>query len=508
LYGIEINVYAQELASVVVWIGYIQWLHDNGFGVPPSPILQRLHNIRHMDAVLTHDEDGQPVEPEWPEADVLTGNPPFLGGKRMRSDVGDCYVDELFTVYEGRVPREADFVTYWFEKARAHVEQRKVGRAGLLATQGIRGGANRRVLERIKKTGDIFWAQSDREWILDGAAVHVSMIGFDDGSEKVRELDGTAVDAINANLTSSVDLTKAARLTENLGLSYMGDTKGGDFDLEPVAAQSMLQAPLNPNGRPNADVLVLWVNGSDITGRSRGYYIIDFGVDMAEQNAALYEMPFRHVVEKIKPKRDANRRESYRKRWWIHVEPRPEMRTKLKSLKRYLATPAVSKFRLFTWLDQAILPDHALFVFVRDDDYFFGILHSHVHELWARAQGTQVREAESGFRYTPTSTFETFPFPWPPGKEPAIDLRVQAIAAAAKGLVEKRDAWLNPPGASAAELKKRTLTNLYNQRPQWLEDAHRALDKAVLAAYGWPDDLSDTDVLERLLALNRERAGA
>jgi type II restriction/modification system DNA methylase subunit YeeA len=363
-------------------------------------------------------------------------------------------------------------------------------------------------LERIKKTGDIFWAQSDREWILDGAAVHVSMIGFDDGSEKVRELDGTAVDAINANLTSSVDLTKAARLTENLGLSYMGDTKGGDFDLEPVAAQSMLQAPLNPNGRPNADVLVLWVNGSDITGRSRGYYIIDFGVDMAEQNAALYEMPFRHVVEKIKPKRDANRRESYRKRWWIHVEPRPEMRTKLKSLKRYLATPAVSKFRLFTWLDQAILPDHALFVFVRDDDYFFGILHSHVHELWARAQGTQVREAESGFRYTPTSTFETFPFPWPPGKEPAIDLRVQAIAAAAKGLVEKRDAWLNPPGASAAELKKRTLTNLYNQRPQWLEDAHRALDKAVLAAYGWPDDLSDTDVLERLLALNRERAGA
>jgi hypothetical protein len=273
LYGIEKNVYAHDLASAVVWIGYIQWLHDNGFGVPPSPILQPLHNIKHMDAVLMHDEHGGPFEPDWPEAQFIIGNPPFLGEKKMRSDLGDSYVDELFTVYDGRVPREADFVTYWFEKARAYVEQKKVSRAGLLATQGIRGGANRRVLERIKATGDIFWAQSDRKWILDGAAVHVSMIGFDDGSEKVRELDGLAVDAINANLTSSVDVTKASRLTENLGLSYMGDTKGGDFDLDPAAAGSMLLAPLNPNGRTNADVLVRWVNGSDITGRSRGYYL-------------------------------------------------------------------------------------------------------------------------------------------------------------------------------------------------------------------------------------------
>ena len=325
-------------------------------------------------------------------------------------------MDELFTVYDGRVPREADFVTYWFEKARAHVEQKKVSRVGLLATQGIRGGANRRVLDRIRETGDVFWARSDREWILDGAAVHVSMIGFDDGSEMARELDGVAVDAINSNLTSSVDVTKASRLTENLGLSYMGDTKGGAFDLDPVAAESMLKAPLNPNGRPNADVLVPWVNGSDITGRSRGYYIIDFGVEMTEHSAALYEMPFRHVFEKVKPKRDANNRESYRKRWWIHAEPRPEMRTKLKSIGRYIATPAVSKFRVFVWLDLAILPDHQILVFARDDDYMFGILQSHAHELWARAQGSQLREVVSGFRYTPSSTFETFPLPWPPGK--------------------------------------------------------------------------------------------
>ncbi len=148
-----------------------------------------------------------------------------------------------------------------------------------------------------------------------------------------------------------------------------------------------------------------------------------------------------------------------------------------------------------------------LIVVARDDDYFFGLLHSRLHEVWARRLGTQLREAESGFRYTPTTTFETFPFPWPPGGEPTDDPRVRAIAAAAAELVAKRDAWLNPAGASDAERKQRTLTALYNARPAWLDLAHRALDAAVLAAYGWPADLSDDEILARLLALNLERAG-
>jgi type II restriction/modification system DNA methylase subunit YeeA len=181
------------------------------------------------------------------------------------------------------------------------------------------------------------------------------------------------------------------------------------------------------------------------------------------------------------------------------------MKKALSPLNRYIATIAVGKHRHFVWLEKGVIPDHALLVFARDDDYFFGILHSALHELWARRKGTQLREAESGFRYTPTSTFETFPFPWPPGKEPENDPRVEAIAAAARELVKKRDAWLNPPDASAAELKKRTLTNLYNENPTWLQDAHRELDDAVLAAYGWPKDLSQQDILARLLQLNAER---
>ncbi|MFN8483097.1 MAG: type IIL restriction-modification enzyme MmeI [Anaerolineae bacterium] len=237
-------------------------------------------------------------------------------------------------------------------------------------------------------------------------------------------------------------------------------------------------------------------------------WIVDFGVDMPEEDAALYEQPFTHVQSNVYPERLKNNRAAYRERWWIHMEPRPAFRAAVLSLQRYIVTPRVSKHRIFTWVSRETLADSATIAIVRDDDYFFGVLHSRLHELWARRMGTQLREAESGFRYTPTTTFETFPFPWPPGQEPPDDARVGAIAQAARELVEKRDAWLNPPDASDAELKKRTLTNLYNARPAWLDLAHKKLDAAVLDAYGWPRDLGDEDILARLLALNLQRAAA
>jgi type II restriction/modification system DNA methylase subunit YeeA len=267
LYGIEINVYAQELASVVVWIGYIQWLHDNGFGVPPAPILQRLHNIRRMDAVLTHDEHGQPVEPEWPQADAIIGNPPFLGDKKMRAQLGDKYVDDLRQLYDERVPGGADFVTYWHERARAAIQTQAAKRAGLLATNSIRHGASRNVLERLKETGDIFMAWSDRPWVLDGASVRVSMVGFDNGSEKARTLDGEAVDQIHTDLTAGADLASAVSLDENAGLCFLGVMKGGPFDIDAATAQAMLASPLNPNGRPNSDVVRRRIGGKDVTKR-------------------------------------------------------------------------------------------------------------------------------------------------------------------------------------------------------------------------------------------------
>ena len=189
----------------------------------------------------------------------------------------------------------------------------------------------------------------------------------------------------------------------------------------------------------------------------------------------------------------------------MHARPSPRYRELLVKQARYIATPSVSKHRIFVWLDSNTLATHSLIVFAPDSDYFLGVLHSKAHELWTRRKGTQLREAESACCYTPSTTFDTFPFPWPPGKEPQYDPRVKAIAQAAHELVDK-PTIANPEGATDKELKKRTLTNLYNQRPTWLDLAHRKLDDAVLDAYGWPHDLSDEGIGSRLLALNLERA--
>jgi type II restriction/modification system DNA methylase subunit YeeA len=502
LYGIERNTYARELSQIVVWIGYIQWLVEHGVPYQSEPILETLQNIERKDAILGYDNTGRVSEPDWPKADVIISNPPFLGGKFLRRELRDAFVDEVFSLYEGRVPHEADLVCYWFERARAQIGRGFAERAGLLATQGIRGGANRKVLERIKATGDVFMAWSDREWVLDGASVRVSMVGFDHGVESGRVLNGQAVGSIHANLTAGTDLTMAQRLAENLNIVYMGDTKGGAFDIGFREAETMLRAPLNPNGRSNVDVVRPWVNGLDVTRRPRSMWIIDFGVDMPETAAALYELPYEYVRRHVRPERLMNNRAAYRERWWLHVEPRPTMRASLAPLRRYICTARVAKHRLFTWLALPTLPDSQLFVFAREDDYFFGVIHSRPHELWALRQGTALTDRP---RYTPTTTFETFPLPWPPGEEPTADPRVEAIADAARDLVTTRDAWLNPPGASDTELKDRTLTRLYNERPTWLDLAHQRLDAAVFDAYGWPHDLSNEALLQRLLELNLSR---
>jgi type II restriction/modification system DNA methylase subunit YeeA len=500
LYGIESNIYAHQVASVSVWIGFLQWQRDNGIIITDNPIMQPLENIQSADALITRDTA---TETTWSEVDVIIGNPPFLGGKKMRSELGDTYVDELFRIYEGRVPHEADIVCYWFEKARAQIESGKAKRAGLLATQAIRGGANRVVLDRIKRFGGIFWAQSDRNWVLEGANVHVSMVGFDGGAERTYFLDGHEVATINANLTATVDVTTARRLPENQGIAFMGTTKIGAFDLPSSDAAAMLNAPLNPNGRPNSDVVKPWVNGEDVAGRSRNMWIIDFGVDMSEADASLYELPFEYVKTKVKPIRFKNKRALYRKLWWIHGEPRPGLRKALEELKRYIVTPRVSKHRIFAFVPAEVIPDSAVIAIARDDDYMFGVLHSRVHEVWARAMGTQLREVESGFRYTPTSTFETFPFP----EEAGVRKHKDSISAAVRRLIQQRNAWLNPAGASAQELQARTLTCLYNQSPSWLQNTHRELDSAVAAAYGWIGQLTDGEILSRLLQLNLQRFG-
>ena len=219
-----------------------------------------------------------------------------------------------------------------------------------------------------------------------------------------------------------------------------------------------------------------------------------------------------------------------RKHWWRHSRPYPEMRQALDTLSRFIATPTVAKHRLFVWCDARICPDHQLIAIARDDDTTFGILHSRFHEIWSLRRGTWLGKGNDP-RYTPSTTFETFPFP--PGLTPNVraaeyadDPRAIAVAEAAQRLVDLRDRWLNPPEwvewveepvqgyprrpvprdeDATKALRKRTLTNLYNARPQWLADAHATLDAAVAAAYGWPTDITDDNALRHLLALNKNR---
>lgn len=537
--GIEINPYAAELARVSVWIGEIQWMLKNGFPAAQNPVLKPLETIECRDALLN--EDG--TEAQWPEADAIVGNPPFLGAKLMKRSLGITETDRIRARFAGRLPGFTDLVCYWFEKSRDAVVSGRSQRAGLVATNSIAKNTNLPVLRRIANDLAIYNAYSDEPWIVDGAAVRVALISF--ASREVvgtSALNGAVVERINANLTAGIDLSHASVLLENRGRSMLGIQKSGPFDVPGEVARSWLRQPVNPNGQPNSAVLKPYWNGDDLTSRPRDMWFIDLPRGLGEADAALFEAPFAHLAGapydpddpgagSLQLVRKGARDRHAQSRWWEPYWPRPEMRRQIESLGRYLVTPETAEYRLFVWLRLPVLPDKNLIVIATESDTIFGILHSHFHEKWSLAIGSSLEDRP---RYTSSTTFETFPFPEGltpniPAAAYAADPRAVAIAEAAAQLNELRESWLNPtdlvcrepevvPGypdrilpvspEAEAELKKRTLTNLYNARPIWLANAHKALDDAVAAAYGWPADLSDDEVLARLFALNQERARA
>ncbi len=532
LHGIEINTYAAELAQVVIWIGYLQWMRDNGFNAPRDPILEPIESIEHRDAILAWaDETGASIptwregaaclgQAKWPEADFIVGNPPFLGTKMLRGSLGDGYVESLFEAFDGTIPGFSDLCCYWIELASQATKKRPVLRVGLLSTQAIRNTKARVVLERVQTHSTIFDAWADEEWVLDGAAVHISIVCFTGSNETTTHLDGRQVDSITASLSAGVDSRASIELAENEDVGFIGDMKGGPFALPFDEARPLLATP-TPNGESPFQVVRPQLIATDIVRRARGQWIVDFGVERSLTDSASFGAPFEWIERNVKPAREAGR--PTRPEWWLHMRPGPSMRAAVAPLARFIATGNVAKHRVFVWHCSPTLPDHAVTVFARADDYFFGALHASIHELWALRQGTQL---ESRPRYTPTTCFETFPLPWAPGKEPAAGdpqrALHDAIADAARTLNEQRERWLNPPewieaitaridaeddfadvarvsgeearrlirqsaiDAAAAQdpkLKKRTLTNLYNERPTWLRLAHKALDEAVLAAY-------------------------
>jgi hypothetical protein len=530
---------------------------------------------------------------------VVIGNPPFLGQRFQVRELGERYVKLLRGVYGSHVSGNVDLVCYWFVKALKAMKSNGLEAAGLVTTNSIRGGDNRAVLSQIEKPFSIFNAWSDEPWVNDGAAVRVSLVCFGGNANQI-ELDGKNVERINSDLSAvlageqSFDLTSAAKLTSSQGAAFSGFKMNGSFDVSSQIAREWLMQP-NPHGKSNGEVLQPYANARDITGRSRDQWVIYFP-NLSEPESALFERPYEWVAKFVKPERQKKREEKLQQCWWLHERPRPELRNAIKPLSRFIATPMVSKYRLFAWLPTVRLPENAAIVIARADDTTFGIVHSRFHEVWSLKMCTWMGVGNDP-RYTPTTCFETFPFPAgltpadtahqqteqlesgalipahlqeqalkagvvrmsgailkseayePPASEPlppgqqsqSRNLRTNAIAIAiaAKRLNDLRDNWLNPPewthkvpevtplgmdkspypdrieprpGISEQDLKalqKRTLTNLYNAKPTWLSMAHQQLDLAVAAAYGWVDytpDMSDDEILKRLLALNLARS--
>jgi type II restriction/modification system DNA methylase subunit YeeA len=495
-YGIELNVFAQELASMVCWIGYLQWNRANGETNWQTPILEKLDNIRLHDALIN--EDG--TEYEWPEADFIIGNPPFLGSKKLRLELSDDYVHHLFRSYKGRVPNSADLVCYWFEKARSMIHRKQTRRAGFIATNSIRQSLSRPVLDAIRRTGNIFMAWQDEPWILEGAAVRVSLVGFDDGSEARKTLNGSAVPSINADLTSGANFKAAEVLRENARLCFRGVEPGGPFSIDEATAHEWMKLP-NPHGRSNKEVLRPYVNAQDLAGKPSKTWIVDFN-ELDEEEASSFVVPYDHVKTVVKPIRQTNRDEKYREFWWRHRRTVPELRENIQSLRRYIVTPVTSKHRFFMWLSSDVLPSNLLNVVVIEDNYTFGVLHSKAHEVWSLCLGTSLEDRP---RYTPSTCFETFPFPRPTREQH------DEVAKWAKYLDDVRNQLLSSDD-------KLTMTKLYNELEPLREKrdtahrayplllAHEKLDEAVAAAYGWEWPLEEEEVLSRLLALNLERA--
>jgi methylase of polypeptide subunit release factors len=549
--GIELNPYAAELARVSVWIGEIQWMRTNGFDAARDPILRPLETIECRDAVLTADG----VRAEWPKADVIIGNPPFLGSKYMRKGrpatkrrpalrgLGDDYVDALVNSYAGAVPASADFVTYWFAETRTSIEKNGLQGFGLIATKSISKGTSNKPLDDIlsRTSFRIYDAWRNEPWVIDGADVRVAIICASP-VERCRFLDGRPCQTINRDLTCGFDISPAKTLLQNRKTAFQGVKLNGPFEVPAVTVRQMLAAPLNPNGKSNASVVRRFYGNDDVTMRDQDHWVIDFtGIDH-QNDAALFERPFEWVQEKVGAHRaqletgkatETSRLESF----WLMQRPRPELRKACKNLERVIAVPETSEHLLFRFLPRDAVFSGSLFVICKDDETTFGVLTGSVHRTWARAHGNNLG-AGNQYRYNATRTFQTFPFPdgltpEVPKSHYASDPRAQRIAAAAARLNELRENWLNPTDLvvrepevvagypdrilpkdeeAAKELKKRTLTNLYNARPQWLANAHATLDQAVAEAYGWGDDwraglLNDDEILARLFWLNQERAG-
>ena len=588
--GLEINPRAAAVAEMVLWIGYLQWhFRTRGHVMPPQPVLKDFRNIECRDAVLAYDRveyvtdargvpvsrwDGKttkkhpvtgedvpdeaaqvpleryvnPRRAEWPQADVVVGNPPFIGNKRMRAALGDGYVEALRGAWS-EMPESADFVMYWWHKAASLVCSGSLSRFGFITTNSVTQAFNRRVLQAHLREGDgaappslaaesaecvgrdnpvplhLAFAVPDHPWVdsADGAAVRIAMtvgaVGAGEGrlltvvDEKESGGDGREVKTaervgvIHADLAIGANVSGAVPLRANTGVCFQGFVLVGEgFCITQDEANNLVRLDAN-----SSKVIRPWKNGRDVMQSNRGMAVIDLYPLSESETRAQYPAVFQWLLDRVKPFRDHVARKGHREKWWLWGEARPGLRTATNSLSRCVVTNFAAKHRIFVFESPKTALDHNIYIIASDDAMMLGVLSSRVHVTWMLRAGSSLEDRPL---WISSTCFLPFPFP---AATPEQQARIRSLA-------EQIDAHRKRQQAAHAEL---TLTGMYNVLDKLkvslpmtakekaihemglvsvLRSLHDELDAAVLAAYGWNDAPSDETILERLVALNAERA--
>jgi len=569
LLGLEVNPRAAAIAELVLWIGYLQWhFRTRGRVTPPEPIIKNFHNIECRDAVLAWDRtepvldnQGKPVtrwdgrtmkkhpatgeevpddtvrvplltylnprHAEWPQADFIVGNPPFIGDKLMKHTLGEGYVKTLRSIYS-EVPASADFVMYWWYKAALLLREEKATRFGFITTNSLRQTFNRRVVEQQLDTKKISlqFAIPDHPWVdsADGAAVRIAMTvgvaGENTGrlvevaEETITDEDAAKVTLverigyIHPNLTIGPAVSSIVQLKANEQLSVNGMMLAGrGFVLSRAEAEA-----LGLGSEKGIEKIIKPLrNGRDLTDVPRDIFAIDAFGFTTDQLRKLYPAIYQHLLTKVKPERDANARPKLKRDWWIFGEPRKTLRAGLAGLSRYIATVETSKHRIFQFQDVSIMPEHKLVVISSDDACLLGVLSSHIHLVYALASGSTLEDRPV---YPASRCFQPFPFP----------AAIEAPSARIRELGEAIDAHRKKQQAQHPDL---AITDIYNVLEKLragtalspkeqvtheeglvsvLRQLHDDLDAAVAAAYDLPVTASDEEILTFLCKLNAERA--
>jgi len=569
LLGLEVNPRAAAIAELVLWIGYLQWhFRTRGRVTPPEPIIKNFHNIECRDAVLAWDRtepmlddqgkavtrwDGRtmkkhpvtgedvpddtarvptlhyvnPHPAEWPQADFIVGNPPFIGKGKVRDALGDGYVETLREMYAD-VPESADFVMYWWHKAALILREGKAIRFGFITTNSLRQTFNRRVVEQQLGQDKISlsFAIADHPWVdsADGAAVRIAMtvglLGGSNGGRLLEVIEETEsgedaanvkllerIGLIHANLTIGADVGGAVPLESNENLASTGLILGSrGFVLTRAEVDALEAANIEC-----AKLIFPLRNGDDINGIGRDFYVIDTNGWNEDQLRSSVPEIYQRLRDTVYPERQENRDPKLRKNWWLFRRSNEQVRAAISGLKRFIVTVETSKHRVFTFIDGRIKPEHRLIVFGFDDAYFLGILSSRLHVIWTLAAGGTLEDRPI---YNKTLCFDPFPFPI---ADEAQQKRIRDLGNALD-VHRKRQQTQHPDlplrdmynvlekiRAGTALSAKEQVTH-EEGLVSVLRQLHDDLDAAVAAAYGLPVTASDEEILTFLCKLNAERA--